>query len=62
MEQPDGSLKEAIRKHMTPAQQPLAPVAETGSPALSSPGVAGVGEPQPPSFAGAPPIDELLGA
>ena len=62
LESPEGSLKEAIRKFLTPENQPLAQVPETGPPALSAPGTAGAGEPQPPSFQGAPPLEELLGA
>ena len=62
IESPEGNLRTALRKHLTDQQQALAPVPETGSPALTAPGVAGAGEPQPPSFAGAPPLEELLGA
>ena len=61
LEQPGGTLKEAIRNHLNAQQAPLAPVPETGSPALASPGMAGAGEPQPPAFMG-PPIEEMMGA
>lgn len=61
LEKPEGSLKDALRNHLKAQQTALAPVPETGSPALASPGAAGVGEPQqPPPFTGAPPLEELL--
>ena len=61
LEKPGVTLKEAIRNHLTDQQAALAPVPETGAPALASPGIAGAGEPQPPAFNG-PPLQELMGA
>jgi hypothetical protein len=61
LDNPDGTIWDAIAQHLTDQQQALVPTPETGPPALGSPGIAGAGEPQPPTFAG-PPIEELLGA